>query len=168
MRERVGIPPLNVEVFSRDRHRLLLFHWKDIEESSKYVGALLKGEEINKIVHRVSRDTLKLYLGEAIYDFVVKRFPLYRPFVATFDLPEECRTDSPVDNVKRAAQYVVECCFAGSPKELLSRLALKMPPDAPVFNFDRVVNAEQSDRVFKWIKRLLDKEMAHPLAPCLS
>ncbi len=166
LRQRLGVKPVPLTWFQNEPYRLLLFPGEDIMRLLKYVGSILNLEGIKKTVHRPAREELKKYLGEEVYTFALKRSPLYRPFFKNISIPTNYKTVYTMESIQNTGKYCIECCFAAASNEILARFLLKFPASSK-WNFSHAVDFETKNYVFSLLKRLLSKEMHHPLATCL-
>lgn len=166
LKQRMGIKPIPITWFQNEPYRLLLFPGGDIMQLLKYVGSILNLEGIKKTVHRPERAALKEYLGEEVYDFALKRSPLYRPFFKNVSLPTNYKTVYTIESIQNTGRYFIESCFAAASNEILARFLLKFPSTTK-WNFSHAVDFETKNYIFGLLKRLLTKEMRHPLATCL-
>jgi hypothetical protein len=166
LRKRIGVEKISFGQFQMPLHRLLLLTGQEILQLSQYMGAAFYGEEIVKTVYRPVRQQLRQVLGEKIYGFATARSPLYRPFLKGIEIPPRYRPDGLPEKVCSGGKYAIECCLSSAPGDVTERFLMKFP-ETDRWTFSHAVDFETKTRIYGVLKRLINKEMNHPVGVCL-
>lgn len=151
--------------FVEPRLRLALLDAKVLNELLIRAGAVYYSEKIGKIIVKKDVLALKESIGEQMYFFATKKASLIKGLAPEIELPEVSQFGQ--DEFFQAGQRCLEICFSQVDSALIDRLILKFPSDAK-WNFQTEVSEEQKAKAWKYLHRIVTKEINPELEKCFT
>lgn len=167
--EKLGIDGLSNRFyhFEEAHYRLALVENETLIQLLNWVGAAYYSQQIKRLVSKEQVIALQKAIGSDGYEFAVKRAPfLISPEALKLSAYEESPSDI-VAAVRKAGVECFEICFAGAPISFQKRFSLKFP-EGIEFDFTRVADPEDQKRAWKFLRKILIREISPKWAGCFT
>lgn len=163
---RFELDPRGCWDFEQPRRRFALLPAAQLERLVRLVGISALHRQLARIVLGPQIRRLREALGEADYQFAIKRASfLVRQFPA--ELEPQTLAEDVLAQAAGLGGQVLRGCLAGAPPAVMDRVALKLPPE---WDLRRVapLAEEAVQSAFRLAQRVLTFEVAPELAPCFN
>lgn len=153
--EKLNLKTLTPELCHHPLAFLLTLETPYCDWLSKTLGALCVSQEIKHIITSSEKSELIHFLGEDIYEFVLKQGELHRPFLPEVNI--EPSTASLVDKINAAGHFLLEYLWCQQPESLAKYFTIKMNKNIS-WDFSHTANADLQQHLLTLCKRLLSKK----------
>lgn len=151
--------------FSLVRRRFALLDGGTLDQLAAHTTAAVYREGITKLIRRDEQIAVRAALGEDAYLFGLKRASF---LLGEFEVSDDTAdTRGPLVDLVKERYRCLECCFAGEPSGLTSRLQLKLPADCEL-DFSRPVSDTARQQMAHVMQRILTSVLRPDLSPCFN
>lgn len=152
--------------FMETRLRLALLPIETLERLTRLLGLAALHRDVAHVVRGPQIRALRESLGDADYEFAVKRASLL-----VRQIPAELKPQSLIDDAVRQVadhgQRALAWCLSGAPQAVIERLALKLPPNSQL-HVQSPPSTDAMETVCRLAHRIIAFEVAPELAPCFN